>query len=354
MQTKSIDFSGMEVYVGIDVHKKSWSVTVLTEDVEHKTFTQPPEVEVLVTYLRRHFPGALYKSAYEAGISGFGPHRRLRKLGVENIVVNPADVPSTGREKAGKTDRVDSRKLARGLRNGSLTGIHVLSESAQELRTLARMRHILQKDLRRYKQRIKMLLLNYTKCIPEEYDNEQWSLGFERWLEEVEFTTVHGRQSLDYLIAGYRFHKDQVRQVSNKLRSHFRKHYKKDYTLLRTIPGIGPLSAIRIITEIGDIHRFGNTDQLCSYAGLVPLMHSSGETDHTGGVTYRSNPYLRVMLVESSWQAIRRDPALLVYYRQHAARQNGKKAIVKVARKLLCRIRYVLQHKEPYELGVVG
>ena len=67
MKTKVNDFSGMNIYAGIDVHKKSWSVTLLADEQEHKTFNQPPSADALYAYLNKHFPGAQYYSAYEAG-----------------------------------------------------------------------------------------------------------------------------------------------------------------------------------------------------------------------------------------------------------------------------------------------
>ena len=353
MQSKSINFCGMNIYAGIDVHKKSWSVTILVEDFEHKTFTQPPSVDKLYGYLIKHFPGATYHSAYEAGFSGYGNHRKLKELGINNIVINPADVPTTGKEKAGKTDKVDSRKIAKGLRSGSLTGIHVFKESHQDLRSFARMRHIMQRDVRRSKQRIKMFLLFNTISIPIELDNENWSKAFEKWLDSLCFPTGEGRRAFEFLLSNYYFQKQEIRQINKELRAHFRKYYKENYYLLRSIPGIGPLSAIAVITEIGDINRFSNINKLSSFVGLMPLTSSSGEVERVGGMTYRCNTYLRTILVEASWQAVRKDPAMLIYYREHASKGNGKRAIVKVAGKLLNRIRYVLKNKQAYEIGVV-
>ena len=111
-----LDFTGQQIYVGLDIHKKSWSVSIYSEHSEHKTFTQPPAVDKLVYYLRRHFPGATYHSVYEAGYSGFWIHDRLQEHGVQCLVVNPADVPTKDKERTKKTDRVDCRKLARSLR----------------------------------------------------------------------------------------------------------------------------------------------------------------------------------------------------------------------------------------------
>lgn len=355
MKTKVNHFSGMRIYAGIDVHKKSWSVTLLVDEQEHKTFNQPPSADALHTYLNKHFPGAEYYSAYEAGLSGYGHHRRLLELGIDNLVINPSDVPTTNKDKAGKTDKIDSRKIARGLRNGSLTGIYVFNESGQDLRSYARMRHNMQKDLRRAKQRIKVFLNFNTISIPTHLDDDNWSKAYEAWLtDSVKFATENARQAFSYMLSNYQYQKQQVRQISKELRAYFRKYHKQDYYLLRTIPGIGPLSAIAIISELGDINRFSNSNKLSSYVGLLPLTSNSGDTERVRGMSYRCNNYLRTILVEASWQAIRKDPAMLLYYKKHAAKGNGKRAIVKVAAKLLNRIRYVLKNKQEYVMGVVA
>jgi hypothetical protein len=90
-----------------------------------------------------------------------------------------------------------------------------------------------------------------------------------------------------------------------------------------------------LITEIGDINRFPHIDDLASYVGLVPRVRESGETTHTGGITFRCNNFLRVLLVEASWQAIRQDPALMQYYHKHVINSKGHKVIIKIARSIL-------------------
>ena len=86
-------FTGKQLFIGLDVHKKSWSVTILVDGTEHRTFTQPPDPESLNIYLQRMFPGGEYNSAYEAGFCGYAIHRRLNELGINNIVINAADIP---------------------------------------------------------------------------------------------------------------------------------------------------------------------------------------------------------------------------------------------------------------------
>ncbi|GHS94659.1 hypothetical protein FACS1894207_3260 [Bacteroidia bacterium] len=137
----------------------------MSEHLEHKTFSQKPEVGDLANYLKQNFPGANYYSAYEAGFSGFWAHRDLEKLQIHNIVVNAADIPTTQKEKAQKTDKRDSRKIARSLRAGELEAIYVPGEKAQADRTLIRTRTSVRKDLAREKNRVKSLLNFETKII---------------------------------------------------------------------------------------------------------------------------------------------------------------------------------------------
>ena len=93
-QRNELNFKGQNIYVGIDVHLKSWTVCIMTEHLEHKRFTQPPEAKALYNYLSRNFPEGNYYSVYESGFSGFWAHRELESLGIKNIVTNAADVPT--------------------------------------------------------------------------------------------------------------------------------------------------------------------------------------------------------------------------------------------------------------------
>jgi transposase len=350
--TNKIDFTGKDLFIGLDVHKKSWSVTVTVDGIEHKTFTQPPDPEALYNYLQRNFPGGSFHSAYEAGFCGYDIHRRLKSLGIENIVINAADIPTTQKDKLQKRDPVDSRKLARSLEKGSLHGIHVFDREAEELRSLNRTRFFLMRDLRRSKNRIKSFLQYYGISIPLEYDNNQWTMKFVSWLKQIKMQTQSGNDAFTFLLRSYEYHRKQLLDLSRQIRQRIREYDKELYTLLRTISGIGPLTASALITELGDISRFKNIDQLSSYVGLVPRIRESGETTHTGGITFRCNTFLRTLLIESSWQAIRMDPTLMQYYHNHVVNSKGHKVVIKVARKLLNRIRYVMMNKQPYITGV--
>ena len=108
-QINKLDFTGQNIYVGIDAHKKSWKQTIMVEDITYKTFSQPPDPVALYKYLKKNFPGGNYYTAYEAGFCGFWPHFQLTRLGINSIVVNPSDIPTTDKEKRQKEDKRDSR-----------------------------------------------------------------------------------------------------------------------------------------------------------------------------------------------------------------------------------------------------
>jgi len=350
--TKKIDFTGKDLFIGLDVHKKSWSVTVVVDGIEHRTFTQPPDPDALNHYLRRMFPGGNYNSAYEAGFCGYRIHRELNSLGIKNIVINAADIPTSQKDKLQKRDPIDSRKIARSLEKGSLHGIHIFDRNLEELRSLNRTRFYLMRDLRRSKNRIKSFLQYFGEPVPVEFDNNQWTLKFVSWLKQIQMKTPGGQDAFSYLIRSYEHQREQMVSLSRQIRVRIREYDNELYSLLKSISGIGPLTSSALMTEIGDINRFPHIDHLSSFVGFVPRVRESGETIHVSGITFRCNSFLRTLLIEASWQAIRQDPALMQYYHRHLVNNKGYKVIIKVARKLLNRIRYVMKNRKPYETGV--
>lgn len=162
------------------------------------------------------------------------------------------------------------------------------------------------------------------------------------------------RRVLDFMIAQMEFLRKELLSVSNELRKMMReKRYNTNYYLLRTIPGIGPLTAASILVEIGDVQRFDTFYHLNSFVGLLPMEHSSGQTENKLRLTFRKHRQLRSDLVESAWTAKRTDPAMSFYFQEQIKRKDSKIVIVKIARKLLNRIRYVLINQQPYEFGIV-
>ena len=128
---------------------------------------------------------------------------------------------------------------------------------------------------------------------------------------------------------------------------------KQTQKLLRSIPGIGPLTTVELLTEIQDIDRFTSFKKFNSFIGLKPSSHSSGAHDHRGRLTMRQHKGLRSSLIECAWTTLGKDPAMLTRYNELKVNHTGKRAIVIIARKLASRIYCVLKTQKPYELGVV-
>lgn len=359
MQTKVNQnyFDGQSVYVGIDYHKSNWKVNIIGEHYEHKAFSQDPDPIQLVRYLRRNFPGGEYHAVYEAGFSGFGACRKLNELGVNCVVVHPADVPSNQKERLQKTDKADCRKLARCLRNKEFKPIHIPDQELESDRALIRQRFRVMKDLARTKNRIKSFLYQFGIKIPERFNSNQtryWSRIYIKWLEGLEMNQDSMREVLDsYLRYGKTIRAElltlnrQVRALSQKTR------YKRNYEFLLTVPGIGLMTAMNLLLNIGNINRFKTLDELNSYVGLIPSMHNSGDRIKTGKMVRRGRKILKIMLIEAAWVAVREDPAMMAKFNELMLKMKKNKAIIRIARKLLSRIRYILQNKCAYETGVV-
>jgi len=353
-QSIKVDFTGQPIYIGLDVHKKSWSVSIHSAMCEHKTFTQPPEVETLVNYLKRNFPGASYRAVYEAGFEGFWIHDHLRQRGVECTVANPADVPTKDKERRTKRDAIDCRKLARSLRAGEIEGIYVPCRPNLEDRSLVRTRQSMVRKQTRCKNQIKGILYFYGISFPEDRVERHWSGRFVEWIGSIQMEKASGNAVLLVHLEELK----HLRQIIAKLDREMRvlamtEEYRDRVELLKTIPGISTVTAMILLTELQDINRFASLDELSCYVGLIPDTHDSGETEHSGDLTKRRHAQLRATLVEAAWIAVRKDPALMMAFHTLGKRMRKTKAIVKIARKLLNRVRYVLKNQRPYILGVV-
>jgi transposase len=339
-----------KLYIGLDIHKKSWSVSIKTDLFDHKTCSMPPGADGLYDYVSTNFPLHSVEVCYEAGCCGFSAARAFLNFGWSVTIVNPADVPRMNKQNYQKTDKIDSRNLAKQLQNKSLTPIHIPTEEQEQFRSLLRQRNIITKQLRKTKTHIKSMLLFHGIEIPSQYDNANWTKEFKKWIQELQWTNSCGKLSMDSKMKTLDFIYNQYLSIGNELRAYCRKNHKEDYYLLMSIPGIGGFLAAAILAECGDLRRFNNESQLSSYIGVVPGIHNSGSSEMSLGVTPRANKILRPFIIESAWIAIRKDPEIQAYYRKHFGK-NPKSIIVKVAHKMVRRILSVIKNNKPYEIN---
>jgi transposase len=258
---KQNDFTGQDFYIGLDVHKHSWYVTIRSLKIEVGHFTQAPDAAGLHQYLQRNFPGGRYNSAYEAGFCGTGAHEQLCKAGINNIIVHAADVPTTDKQKKSKTDLRDSRAIADHLERGNLHGIYVLRQEQQELRSLFRLRECRSKETTRANNRLKSFLMYYGIIIPESVSKRGDLTGRALTWLDMELQSAAGTIALGQYVAELKYQRKQLFGLTKTLREQVMAYDGQTYINLITIPGIGSITAAAFVAEIGDFGRFDDPDQ---------------------------------------------------------------------------------------------
>lgn len=338
------------LFIGIDMHKKSWAIHIKTDIADHKQMSMEANPEILIQYVEKNFPTHEVWLTYEACCCGFSSARIFLNLGWHVKVINPADIPKSNKQLYQKTDKIDSRNLCDLLKSNQLKGIHIPTEAEEQLCSLLRERNQITKSLRVVKNRIKSSLLFHGIVIPIELDKPHWSLAFKQWLKEVRFTNTSGQESFQCKLRQLDFLHHEYLEMANQLRAYCRKNLEKDYYLLKSVPGVGGYVASAILAEAGNLRRFNNVREFSSFVGVVPGIHQSADSTKPMGITPRCRPILRTYIIEASWVALRKDPEMQVYYRKHQGK-NVKCIIVKIAHKLLKRIYHVVKNEVPYQIN---
>ena len=349
-----IDFRGKSIYVGIDVHQKDYQVAKVYNGICLGNHRMSASAEGLIEHLQTHYPGANFHCVYESCAWGFSLQRKLSAAGLDCIVVHAADVSTNDKERRRKTDKVDALKLAHDLEARDLKGIHVPDETLQKERNLIRYRSKVVRDIGRSKNQLKSLLKYQGIDIPVAYGRNNWSRNFMNWVEDQASRDALLADTLLLMLEQVKLLRGLLLKVEKKLRALRTGKYATKAKLATSVPGIGPTTAMMFLLEVGDINRFNGFDSMNGYIGLCPDTDSSGETDRVRGITIRRHKQLRVALIESAWEAIRIDPALMESYQTLTKRMKGTQAIIRIARKLLRRLRAVLLTGVAYQKGVVG
>lgn len=337
------------IYAGIDVHKRSWDVQCMSDHAVLKKFRiTTPSAEKLSIILKGKYPNMDIKCAYEAGFCGFGIQRKLEMLGIDTLVVHPADIPTTDWEKRHKTDPIDCYKIANGLRSNMIKGIYIPEEEQTRDRSIVRYRYSIASDVRRVKNRIKSHLDFYGDT-PQEEELCYWSKAFINKLEKI--AKQRSDQTLLLMLEHLCIQRSLLAKSMAELRKMSQlKKYIDNVELLRSIPGVGLLTIMVYLTEIGDVHRFKSDDHYYSYIGFIPGTKNSGETERVGRLTKRGNKRVRTALVLSAWMSIRSCPKMLSQYEAYRSKNMpANKAIIKIARKLALIMKALIRDGKKYE-----
>lgn len=343
-----------DVFAGLDVDKKSISVTFTDHQGILKSLNMPYKVEHLVNHVRKHFPDQKVAFAYEAGPTGYGLYDGLEAQAYKCLIASPSMIPKAPGQRV-KTNRLDSRGISENLRGGQLKGIHVPTPLYRELRHLTQLRDTLVSEMVGMKQRIKSLLLMEGLEFPPAPAGSQWSFLVKKKLRALPCSTTV-RFKLDRLLDSLEFDEKQVLKTTREIHRFCQTDPELSQCIkyLKSLPGIGWIVASQLMARVGDWRQIKNIRQLPAFLGLVPTERSTGNRTERGSITHTGDGRLRSKLIQASWSAIRQDGELREFFRTvaktHPRHSASRVAIVAVAHKLSVRASVVLMQQRPYEV----
>lgn len=340
-----LGFEAAPFKVGIDVHKRSYSLALVREDGACFTWTGPANAETLLEPVKR-FALRISAVACEAGPTGFSLARVLERAGLRVLVLAPSRVPRPVRANA-KCDRLDCIKLAEYADNRRARGIAIPTEREEAERSLLRRRHALATGRRRCKQRIKAHLLYLGVEAPEGLDH--WSRASVASLRGLSLKPS-ARLTLESLMRELAFHLEELRRVESQLFELMASGcQRKRMGYLRTVPGVGFLTAATYMLELFRPERFTNARQVASYLGLAPMVRHSGDRKPRGKIAPVGQGRLRSLLIEASWVWKSHDRYAARLYNRFLSRMGiAQKAIVAVARHLAIILWRLCVEQRPY------
>jgi transposase len=275
---KRLDF---DLFIGLDVDKKSISITVVSHSGFLKSMTIPYNSANLISYVRKHFADKRVSFVYEAGPTGFGLYDDLISAGYVCLVIAPSQIARCAADRV-KTNRVDSRKLAERLRGGELRGIQVPTLEYRQLRHLVHLREVFVRERAKTKLRIKALLLLEGVSFPGK-GSERWAAGVIQQLEGMQLDEMLRFKPDQYLL-NLKFVEDRLKETNQKILL-FCRHQpelNKSIMLLKTIPGIGSVVAIYLAARIGDCKQLFNSRQIAGLLWHNTTRELHGRSDSQG------------------------------------------------------------------------
>jgi transposase len=341
-----------DVFAGLDVDKRSISVTFSNHQGFIRSLHMPYSAEHLINHVRKHFGDQKVAFAYEAGPTGYGLYDGIVGQGYPCLIAAPAMIPRAPGQRV-KTNRLDGISLSENLRGGQLKSIHVPTPIYRELRHLVQLRDTVVSEAVASKQRIKSLLLFEGIAFPAAPAGSQWSLKVKGQLRKIACSKTV-RFKLDELLDSLEFLEKKVVKSTREIHRFCNEDPEISQCIqyMMSVSGIGWIVASQLLARIGNWREIKNVRQLAGFLGLVPTEHSTGDRTRRGSITHTGDGRLRSKLIQASWSAIRQDGELRDFYRSvcrtHARHLGPRIAIVAVARKLSARIAVVLMQQRSY------
>lgn len=328
----------MVIYVGMDVHLNSIAVAWGRALEKPRTLTITPTDEGFKSLTKAIGTENVW-GVYEASSCGFEVYDCLRELGWKMSIVAPTHIAKSAHSRKRKTDLRDALKLREVLMSHGELGtemaeIWIPSRELQEEREIVRRRLKLSESSCRVKNGILSLLRMHRIKRPVEM-KKAWTQTHVAWLRRLKLGS-QVRLVLDSYLRELEFvmrEIDLLQEAVEGLAGESR--YRTTVEAMTQVPGVGILTALTFLVELGDIRRFNNRRQVGSYLGLVPASYESGEAnDRKGHITRLGPPRVRKVLNQAAWTLVRLDPHWRKRYEGIAAKGGAKTAIVAIMRKL--------------------
>jgi transposase len=300
----------------LDVHKRSIVAAFEPEDPRDGgiELIEIPNTERALRRLVRRLGGPHGLAVcYEAGPCGYAPYRLLSEMGVACDVIAPSLTP---RQPGGriKTDRRDAKKLLVCHRAGALSFCRPPTPEQEGLRDLVRCRSDLVDARRGARHRVAKTLLRYGLIYP---GKSAWTKAHQEWVGRQRLSDPNAQRALEHQLLHLDALDAQLHALESEIGEIARgEPWSDPVRWLCAFRGIAELSALSLLAEIGDFHRFGSARELMAFLGLVPSEYSSGQERHRGSITKSGNEHARRLLVEAAW-----------HYQHHprlAARQRAQ------------------------------
>jgi len=333
-------------YIGIDLHKAKSFVTRL--DARGRVLEQvdlPHASGELERYLTRLPADA--RIAVEATGNWMWLYELIEARHPDLVLAHPLKTKAIASARI-KTDKIDATMLAHLLRADLVPAAYIPPRAVRDTREVLRYRASLVRLRVQVKNKIAAILSKNGLTTPTK---TAFGVKSRQFLAAVPVRPCY-RLALDGYLRQLAHLTEEIREITDTITTQAQDNPQAQ--LLCTIPGIGAYSALLILSEIGDVHRFPDSRHLCSYAGLVPSVHASGGKTRLGRLTKQGSTWLRWILLEASVHAIHGAPQFRQLYQRVAHKHGRNVGRVAVARAMLKTMYAMLKHQEAFHSMTKG
>ena len=331
-------------YIGLDIHKKTIVYCVKRFDgVFVQKGTVASERKALRKWLT-DLPGPWF-GAMEATIFTGWVYDFLKPHAVELKVAHPAMLKAITSAKK-KNDQADAEKICDLLRVNLLPECHMMPEELRELRRVLRFRNMIVSTAVKMKNKMSGLLMEVGAI----YDKKRLhgKKYFNALLERVEDVPDSVKELLQLSRNGFEMFDGIQKKLVAALQNN--RLIRERVQRLMSIPGIGELTALTWVLEIGDVSRFSSSRQAISYCGLCSGQHESAGKEQRGPISKKRNKHLQTKLIEAAKLAPHWNEQLALMHEKESARGNRNRATLVVARKLVEYMLAVDRRETDFEL----